>query len=138
MELVRRACPGLRPDAEVTLEGVARLFTKPKLDAMRDASISRVSMGVQQFDRELLAASGRKQDLAHVLAMLEYCQLIGLGSNVDLIYGWPGQTVTHMLADLQVIVNHRIPHLTHYELNVAGRSDSARHRHAVRRAVFGQ
>jgi oxygen-independent coproporphyrinogen-3 oxidase len=79
-------------------------------------------MGVQQFDRELFSASGRKQDLAHVLAMLEYCQLIGLGSNVD----------------LQVIVDHRIPHLTHYELNVAGRSDSARHRHAVRRAVFGQ
>ena len=25
-------------------------------------------------------------------------------------------------------VDHRIPHLTHYELNVAGRSDFARHR----------
>jgi coproporphyrinogen III oxidase-like Fe-S oxidoreductase len=61
-------------------------------------------MGVQQFDRGLLAPSGRKQDLAHVVAMLEYCQLIGLGSNVDLIYGFPAQTVTHMLADLQVIV----------------------------------
>ena len=128
MELVRRACPRLRPDAEITLEGVAQLFTKPKLDAMRDSGITRVSMGVQQFDRELLASSGRKQDLAHVLAMLEYCELIGLGSNVDLIYGWPGQTIPHMLADLQIILDHRIPHLTLYELNVAGRSDFARHR----------
>src|SRR5262245_12936541 len=70
MRLVRTACPRLRPNAEVTVEGVAQLFTKPKLDAMREAGITRVSMGVQQFDRELLASSGRKQDTDHVLEVL--------------------------------------------------------------------
>src|SRR5262249_8588868 len=62
------------------------------------------------------------------LAMLEYAQVLGLGCNVDLIYGWPGQTVAHMLRDLAIIVEHRVPHLTHYELNVAGRTDFARRR----------
>jgi oxygen-independent coproporphyrinogen III oxidase len=128
LRMVRRVCPRLRPDAEITVEGVAQLFTRAKLHAMRDAGVTRVSMGVQQFDRELLKLSGRKQSVGHVLAMLECSQVLGLGSNVDLIYGWPDQTVAHMLRDLEVIVEHRIPHLTHYELNVAGRSDFARRR----------
>jgi oxygen-independent coproporphyrinogen-3 oxidase len=58
--------------------------------------------------------------------MLEYCQALGLGSNVDLIYGWPGQTIGHMLRDLELVAEYRVPHLTHYELNVAGRTDFAR------------
>jgi oxygen-independent coproporphyrinogen-3 oxidase len=128
LRMVRRVCPSLRSEAEITVEGVAQLFTKAKLDAMRDTGVTRVSMGVQQFDKELLKLSGRKQSVPHVLAVLEYCQALGLGSNVDLIYGWPGQTVGHMLRDLELVAEYRVPHLTHYELNVAGRSDFARRR----------
>jgi oxygen-independent coproporphyrinogen-3 oxidase len=128
LRLVRRVCPHLRSDAEITVEGVAQLFTRAKLDAMRDAGVTRVSFGVQQFDRELVVRSGRKQNISHVLAILEYAQILGLGCNVDLIYGWPGQTIAHMLRDLAIIVEHRVPHLTHYELNVAGRTDFARRR----------
>ena len=69
--------------------------------------------------------------------MVEHCQELGLGCNVDLIYGWPRQTVDHMLRDLDTMVRLRVPHLTHYELNVAGRTDFARRppgRAPVRRA----
>jgi oxygen-independent coproporphyrinogen-3 oxidase len=128
LRMVRRVCPGLRCNAEITVEGVAQLFAKAKLDAMRDAGVTRVSMGVQQFGQDLLKLSGRKQSVPHVLAMLDYCQALRLGSNVDLIYGWPGQTIGHMLRDLEIVAEYRVPHLTHYELNVAGRSDFARRR----------
>jgi oxygen-independent coproporphyrinogen-3 oxidase len=47
---------------------------------------------------------------------------------VDLIYGWPRQTLDHMLTDLEAMARLRVPHLTHYELNVAGRTDFARRR----------
>ena len=90
--------------------------------------MTRVSLGVQQFDPELLKLSGRKQDLDHVLRMIELCQTLGLGSNVDLIFGWPGQTVEHMRRDLETAVRLEVPHITHYELNVAGRTDFARRR----------
>lgn len=128
MTLVRKALPRAAPDLEVTVEGVAQLFTQPKLEAMREAGITRVSMGVQQFDRELLKLSGRKQDVDHVLRMIELCQKIGLASNVDLIFGWPGQSLEHMCRDLETAVRLKVPHITHYELNVAGRTDFARRR----------
>jgi oxygen-independent coproporphyrinogen III oxidase len=128
MDLVRRVCPRATGDVEVTIEGVAQLFTRAKLDAMREAGVTRVSMGVQQLDPDLLKLSGRKQNVAHVLEMIEYCHTIGLGSSVDLIYSWPGQTVDHMLRDLGTLVEARVPHLTHYELNVAGRTEFARRR----------
>jgi oxygen-independent coproporphyrinogen-3 oxidase len=113
---------------EITIEGVAQLFTRPKLDAMRDAGVTRISMGVQQLEPELLKLSGRKQNVAHVLEMLAYCQRIGLGCSVDLIYGWPRQTADDVLRALETIVAVGVPHITNYELNVAGRTDFARHR----------
>ena len=47
---------------------------------------------------------------------------------MDLIFGWPNQTIDHMLRDLKALVDAGITHLTHYELNVAGRTDFARNR----------
>jgi oxygen-independent coproporphyrinogen-3 oxidase len=128
MQLVRRNCPRTTKDVEITVEGVAQLFTRQKLDAMRDAGVTRISMGVQQLDPELLKLSGRKQNVAHVLEMLAYCCAIGLGCSVDLIYGWPRQTVDDVLRALETLVAVGVPHITNYELNVAGRTDFARHR----------
>jgi oxygen-independent coproporphyrinogen-3 oxidase len=127
LDVVRAVCP-LAPAAEVTVDGVAQLFTAAKLERMREVGVTRVSLGVQQLDPELLALSGRKQTAAHVLGMVERCGELGLGCNVDLIYGWPRQAADHMLRDLDTMVRLRVPHLTHYELNVAGRTDFARHR----------
>jgi oxygen-independent coproporphyrinogen-3 oxidase len=126
MGYVRRVLPRASTDLEVTVEGVAQLFTESKLEAMREAGVTRVSLGVQQFDPELLRLSGRKQDHDHVLRMLELCRTLGLGSNVDLIFGWPRQTVDHMVRDLETVVRLGVPHLTHYELNVGGLTDFAR------------
>jgi oxygen-independent coproporphyrinogen-3 oxidase len=128
MTIVRCVLPRTAPDLEVTIEGVAQLFTQPKLEAMREAGVTRVSIGVQQFDAELLSLSGRKQDRDHVLRMLELCRTLGLATNVDLIFGWPRQTMDHMLRDLETVVRVEAPHLTHYELNVGGLTDFARRR----------
>jgi oxygen-independent coproporphyrinogen III oxidase len=125
---VRRVLPRAAPGLEVTIEGVAHLFTQPKLEAMREAGVTRASLGVQQLDPRLLEASGRKQDAAHVLRMIESCHALGLGTNVDLIFGWPGQSIDAMQRDLETLVRHRVAHITHYELNLAGRTDFARRR----------
>src|SRR5262249_25664867 len=112
----------------VTVEGVAQLFTAAKLERMREVGVTRVSLGVQQLDPALLALSGRKQNASHVLAMVWRCRELDLACNVDLIYGWPRQTLDHMLTDLETMARLRVPHITHYELNVAGRTDFARRR----------
>ena len=116
------------PHIEVTLEGIPQTFTHEKLAAMKACGINRISMGVQQLDDDLIKLSGRKQKAAQVFRTIESCQSLGLPASVDLIFGWPNQTINHMLKDLQAVVNTGINHITHYELNVAGRTDFSRNR----------
>jgi oxygen-independent coproporphyrinogen-3 oxidase len=126
--VVRTVFGDLAPAVEITLEGIPQLFTREKLSAMKATGVNRISMGVQQVDDELIKLSGRKQKAAQVFQTLEWCQDLGLPASVDLIFGWPRQTVAHMLSDLKRIVDTGVPHITHYELNVAGRTDFARNR----------
>jgi oxygen-independent coproporphyrinogen-3 oxidase len=128
VQIVERVLGKVPPTAEVTLEGIPQLFTREKLEAMKAAGINRVSIGVQQLDDELIKLSGRKQKASQVFQTLAWCHELGLASSIDLIFGWPRQTIGHMLSDLKAIVGADVPHITHYELNVAGRTDFSRNR----------
>ena len=127
LRVVRSLFPDL-DGAEVTLEGIPQLFTLEKLDAMRAAGCTRISIGVQQLDDEMIAMSGRKQKAAQVFQTIAWCRDLGLAVSVDLIFGWPQQTVAGMLRDLEAAVAAGVDHLTHYELNVGGRTDFALNR----------
>ncbi len=67
--------------------------------------------------------SGRKQKAAQVFQTISWCHELGLSVSVDLIFGWPRQTLAGMLGDLEAVVHAGVDHLTHYELNVGGRTD---------------
>ena len=116
------------PQIEVTLEGIPQTFSHDKLLAMKQCGMTRISMGVQVLDDELIKASGRKQQVDQVLQTLEWCEALGLPASVDLIFGWPKQTIEQMVRALETIAATGVTHITHYELNVAGRTDFARNR----------
>ncbi|MDP6582307.1 MAG: radical SAM protein, partial [Vicinamibacterales bacterium] len=127
MEIVRGVFD-IPPHIEVTLEGIPQTFSHDKLLAMKQSGMTRVSMGVQQLDNELIKASGRKQRAQQVFQTLEWCDALGLPASVDLIFGWPNQTIEQMVHDLEAIAATGVSHITHYELNVAGRTDFSRNR----------
>ncbi|MCB1032728.1 MAG: radical SAM protein, partial [Acidobacteria bacterium] len=89
---------------EVTLEGVPQLFTREKLAAMKEAGVTRISCGAQQLSEEMIRASGRRQTAEQVFRTIEWCEELGLPCSIDLIFGWPRQTVGRMLADLEAVV----------------------------------
>lgn len=127
MDLVREHF-ALPAGISITLEGIPQLFTREKLQKIQESGMNRVSMGVQQMNDELNALSGRKQTVKHTLQAIEWCQELGLPCNVDLIFGWPRQTVSTMMKDLELLVSTGIHHITHYELNVGGPTDFALNR----------
>lgn len=112
----------LPKDIEKTLEGIPQLFTSEKVDAIRSAGFNRVSMGVQQMSDKLIRHSGRKQTHKQVVDALSYFNAAKLSCNVDLIYGWPEQTIEDMVRDLDELVGLGVRHITHYQLNIAGLS----------------
>ena len=129
MGLVRDLFPQIDPQVDLTLEGIPQLFTQEKLAKIKEAGMNRVSVGVQQVNEDLNALSGRKQTTKHVTQTLEWARNLGLAANVDLIFGWPQQTVSTMVKDLEKIISWGVYDLTHYELNVGGPTDFALNRY---------
>lgn len=125
IDIAQRLFPHMDPAIEKTIEGIPQLFNEDKIRAIKDAGFNRVSMGVQQVDDRLIQYSGRKQTRKQVFDAIEAFHRHDLACNIDLIYGWPDQTIDDMLAGLRDIVETGIRHITHYELNIAGRSDFA-------------
>lgn len=127
-EKLYRDIPG---DIEKTVEGIPQLFTREKVQAIKEAGFNRVSMGVQQMSDELIKYSGRRQTHKQVIDALDSFNEAKLAANVDLIYGWPEQTTEGMLRDLGELVDLGVRHITHYQLNVAGKSNFSKVQRAV-------
>jgi len=119
-DVVREAFGAMPQGIEITLEGLPALFNRAKLEAAKEVGVNRVSMGVQQLNEDLIKLSGRGQRSKKVFENLELWRELGLKSSIDLIYGWPKQTLELMLADLQQVIDHDVKHLTFYELNLGG------------------
>jgi oxygen-independent coproporphyrinogen-3 oxidase len=128
MELVRDLFPSFGPEVNITLEGIPQLFTREKLKTIRESGMNRISVGVQQINEQLNSLSGRKQTTKHVTQTLEWAREFGLACNVDLIFGWPQQTIATMVKDLETVISWGVYDITHYELNVGGPTDFALNR----------
>lgn len=129
MELVRELFPEISPQVDITLEGIPQLFSRGKIESIKASGMNRISMGVQQVNERLNSLSGRKQTTQHVTQAIEWAREFGLGCNVDLIFGWPQQTVATMVKDLETVVSWDVHDITHYELNVGGPTDFALNRY---------
>jgi len=83
---------------EGSVEVDPRVTTREHLEAMRACGISRISLGVQDFDSEVLRLVNRPQPLEMTSALCRLARETGYHSvNLDLIYGLPGQSPATMM-----------------------------------------
>ncbi|MFQ5590499.1 MAG: oxygen-independent coproporphyrinogen III oxidase [Phycisphaerae bacterium] len=81
-------------DAEVAIEIDPRTCPPDKLRGLRTIGFNRVSMGVQDFNRQVQEHVRRVQPFELVCDTVAVCRELGFDSvNFDLIYGLPYQTV---------------------------------------------
>jgi oxygen-independent coproporphyrinogen-3 oxidase len=82
----------LAPGAELSAEIDPRTVTIEQLDLLLEHGFNRLSLGVQDFDPEVLDLVRRTQDGLMVEAVVEHLRSRGCEEiNFDLIYGLPGQ-----------------------------------------------
>lgn len=80
-------------DAEISIEVDPREIELDVLDHLRSEGFNRLSMGVQDFNKEVQRLVNREQDEAFIFALIKHARDIGFTStNIDLIYGLPKQT----------------------------------------------
>lgn len=90
------------PDAEMSIEVDPREIALDVLDHLRAEGFNRLSMGVQDFNKQVQALVNREQDEAFIFALIERAKALGFRStNIDLIYGLPKQTPESFAFTLQ-------------------------------------
>lgn len=92
-------------DAEISIEVDPREIELDVLDHLRAEGFNRLSMGVQDFNKEVQRLVNREQDEDFIFALLNHARDIGFTStNIDLIYGLPKQTPESFAFTLQKVV----------------------------------
>ncbi|MDE7355351.1 MAG: radical SAM family heme chaperone HemW [Rikenellaceae bacterium] len=96
--------------------------------------ISRVSIGVQSFNDDILKAMRRNHDGAMAADAINRLRKAGiLNLSVDFIYGIPGLQTTTLRADLRKALSMDVQHVSAYHLTIDQRSILA---NRVRRGLF--
>ncbi len=74
--------------AELTLEANPEHVTKERAGAWKSAGFTRISLGIQAFDDEMLSFLGRKHTAKMAIDAVSVLQSAGFGEiSIDLIYG---------------------------------------------------
>jgi putative oxygen-independent coproporphyrinogen III oxidase len=127
---VLRAVP-LAPGAEVTIECNPDDLDEARARTYAQGGVTRLSIGVQSMDTEVLATLGREHDPSNVRRAVEAAHAAGLSVNVDLVYGAAGETLDQWSRTLDAAIALDPHHVSAYALTVeAGTplaADPARH-----------
>jgi oxygen-independent coproporphyrinogen-3 oxidase len=124
--LLELARPRLVPGAELTLEGNPDDLDAGSLRAWRGVGFNRLSIGVQTFEEQGLRFMKRAHDPRAATAAVERARATFDDVNVDLIYGWPGQTEAGFAADIDRAVALGATHLSLYTLTYEPRTPIGR------------
>ena len=78
---------------EVTFECEPGTLQKSKLETMKDIGVTRLSLGIEHFDDEILAANGRAHLSPEIYRAYDWARAVDFPQiNVDLISGMMGET----------------------------------------------
>ena len=85
---------GFRPDAEIAVELDPRNLTSEYFDALAEAGVNRVSLGVQTLSPTIQKAINRIQPEEMIRTCMDELTARGITAvNMDLMYGLPDQTI---------------------------------------------
>lgn len=113
-----RAVLPLHPYSEVTMEANPGTFEAAKFRAFRDLGINRLSLGVQSFETDKLAALGRVHSAGEARQAIEFAQRCFDNFNLDLMYALPQQTLARSCADVDAALAYAPPHISAYHLTM--------------------
>jgi oxygen-independent coproporphyrinogen-3 oxidase len=114
---VRARLP-LEPGAEVTLEANPGTVEAARFRGLREAGVTRLSLGVQSFDEGMLAALGRIHGAREARRAIDAARTSFDNVNLDLMYGLPGQSLAMARADIEEAARSGVEHVSAYQLAI--------------------
>lgn len=102
---------------EFTVEANPGTLDIDKLILLRDAGVTRISLGVQSFNQRGLDFLGRMHNAKTARFALALLHEVGFANiSVDLIFAWAGQTLNDWRDDLEKTLALNVQHISCYGL----------------------
>lgn len=102
---------------EVTVECNPDDVTDAYARHLRSCGVNRVSMGAQTFDDNRLRFLGRRHNAGQVADAIQSLRKAGFENiSIDLMFGFPGQTLEEWTSDIHQAVALRPEHISAYSL----------------------
>lgn len=93
-------------EGEFSIEVDPREIELTMLDTLKEAGFNRISIGVQDFNKQVQEAVNRPQDEQFIFDLIAKAKAMGFEStNVDLIYGLPHQTPETFAETIQRVLD---------------------------------
>jgi oxygen-independent coproporphyrinogen-3 oxidase len=103
---------------EATVEANPATLDRARLAAWKALGITRLSLGAQSFAPAGLRALGRTHQPRDTETAVDAARSFGLDVGLDLILGWPGQSLADWTADLSTGISLRPDHISCYPLEL--------------------
>lgn len=102
-------------NAEVTIEVNPDDVTTAYTQALRQTPVNRISMGAQTFDNERLHFLRRRHTSEQVSLAVNRLRGAGFGNiSIDLMYGFPNQTLEEWKRDIDEAIELDVEHISTY------------------------
>ena len=104
---------------EVTFECEPGTLSEPKISALKDLGVTRISLGVENFDDTILESNGRAHLSDEIFRAWGWIQNAGFPStNIDLIAGMVGETTESWQKTVETALKLAPDSLTIYQMEL--------------------
>ncbi len=104
---------------EITFECEPGTLTEPKLSAIRRLGVTRLSLGVENFDDRILELNGRAHRSAEIFRSYEFARSLDFPHiNIDLIAGMLGETDDNWRACIEAVLKLAPDSVTIYQMEL--------------------
>ena len=109
----------LTSNPEITIEVNPDDVSDEFAAALQQLPVNRVSMGAQTFDDKRLAFLHRRHTSAQVAEAVKRLRAVGIRNiSIDLMYGFPGETLADWEHDIDAALALQVEHLSAYCLTI--------------------
>lgn len=117
MSKVRQFNYDLSPSTIIGKEGIERL------NLLKEYGVDRLTIGVQTMNEEIMRKMNRSHNKKEALESINNSLEMGFKTNIEFIYGYPGQTVESWYKELKEIVKINVHEIQFYRLKVDAYGD---------------
>lgn len=115
---IGRIAGSLHDLAEFTVECNPDDVTQSFASGLVEMGVNRVSMGVQTFSDSRLSFLRRRHNASQIPQAIEHLRSAGIRNiSIDLIFGFPGQTLQEWEDDISKALSLEVQHLSAYALS---------------------